>query len=182
MIEIVNLFGSLSKTKRKKPAAKQSSQQLFLAPINFLHRKKSSHPKEKPNSVGFLSSKTNQLLLLSRSFLPFFKYMPLCSSYPCFLSCEKNKRNLPSIFNPNSQPKEGIMASLVLLLSELLRHENVDQLIALPVSSSTSCAAQAATTATAAPRVAENSSQSNKKLDREEDDLPCRVCVDLIWT
>lgn len=74
------------------------------------------------------------------------------------------------------------MASLVLLLSELLRHENVDQLIALPVSSSTSCAAQAATTAAAAARVAENSSQSNKKLDREEDDFPCRVCVDLIWT
>lgn len=78
------------------------------------------------------------------------------------------------------------MASLVLLLSELLRHENVDQLIALPVSASsstasTSCAAQAATA-----RVAEKSSKSHKKSDHEEEfqleDLPCRVCVDLIWT
>lgn len=79
------------------------------------------------------------------------------------------------------------MASLVLLLSELLRHGNADQLIPqlpLSASSSTSFALQAAFTnnngAPPSSTVAENSSKFNKEVEEFQEDLP-RISIDLVW-
>lgn len=91
------------------------------------------------------------------------------------------------------------MASLVLLLSELIRHENPDHLISLPAFSSssssasntTACAAMASKTGTnaassTAKRDVKMSWKSSSDYDKSneaekmQDDLP-RVCVDLVW-
>lgn len=75
-----------------------------------------------------------------------------------------------------------IMASLVLLLSELLRHENTDYLTSSspppPSSVANSCAVVAAK-GVSTKRVSNNSS-SNYNLPEEFEELP-RICVDLVW-
>ncbi|KAL0310636.1 UNVERIFIED_CONTAM: hypothetical protein Sangu_2358300 [Sesamum angustifolium] len=69
------------------------------------------------------------------------------------------------------------MASLVLLLSEILRHETIDNLIATPPPSSSATAPppSATTPVRSLPSGCRNTGQ-----DQFQDDLP-RVCVDLVW-
>ncbi|EYU27981.1 hypothetical protein MIMGU_mgv1a017382mg [Erythranthe guttata] len=77
------------------------------------------------------------------------------------------------------------MASLVLLVSELLRHENVDSLIS---SSSSSTSTAAGAPPSAASRVAASKTPrrilparcKNGTQDQLQEELP-RICVDLVW-
>lgn len=71
------------------------------------------------------------------------------------------------------------MASLVLLLAELLRHENTDYLTSSSSSVANSCAAKGVSN----KRVFNNSSNNfNTDFNLAEDfeELP-KICVDFVW-
>lgn len=86
------------------------------------------------------------------------------------------------------------MASLVLLISELLKHESIDTLLSSPAGSSSSSSSSAAQSCAA--MVARNSLAYGYNMDSKnssrgfngasfkteelEEELP-RICVDLVW-
>lgn len=82
------------------------------------------------------------------------------------------------------------MASLVLLISELLKHESIDTLLSSSSSSSSgakSCAAMVARNSQSYGynRDSKNSStgfngHNNNKAEEVQEELP-RICVDLVW-
>lgn len=65
------------------------------------------------------------------------------------------------------------MASLVLLVSQLLRHENLDNFISAPPPLAATAAG------TAPPRPATKTAR-NYAQDQFQEELP-RICVDLVW-
>ncbi|PIN04389.1 hypothetical protein CDL12_23072 [Handroanthus impetiginosus] len=71
------------------------------------------------------------------------------------------------------------MASLLLLFSELLRHENLDNLMSLPPPNSAATAPPSPAAKKAASKT-ERSLPTNCKNDQFQEELP-RVCVDLVW-
>lgn len=90
--------------------------------------------------------------------------------------------------NPQQLFSDQSMASLVLLLSELIRHENPDHLISLPAFSSKTTTATAnprnpsaaASTAKRDVKISSSTRSSDYEAEQMQDDLP-RVCVDLVW-
>nr|GMC83880.1 hypothetical protein Iba_chr04cCG6330 [Ipomoea batatas]GME16242.1 hypothetical protein Iba_scaffold17236CG0060 [Ipomoea batatas] len=78
------------------------------------------------------------------------------------------------------------MASLVLLISELLKHESIDTLLSSS-SGAKSCAAMVARNSQSYGynRDSNNSStgfngNNNNKAEEVQEELP-RICVDLVW-
>lgn len=112
----------------------------------------------------------------SHMFCPLSKLPPTSA---CFIYKLINSvfisSSLQTSYFIKSQHPSFIMASLVLLLSQILRHENVENLLSSPPPSS--AIAQSSTP----PEVLRNRCKSYNQVQLQfQQDLP-RVCVDLTW-
>lgn len=107
-----------------------------------------------------------------------FNCQPLLHAYKSKYSYQQTPKSSPI------KPKDSYlwMASLVLLLSEILWHEKVDNLMPLPASPSSASAPPSSATKRAAGEPATSLPSRCKSYAEAkfQEDLP-RVCIDLTW-